>query len=47
MIFIIKDWAVNRIFPALSFSDYEEASDFLMYQFPNEEDLQEYYIHIK
>jgi hypothetical protein len=47
MKFIIKDWAGNRIFPALTFSTYEEASDFLLYQFPNDEDLQEYYIHIK
>jgi hypothetical protein len=47
MIFIIKDWVGNRIFPTLTFSTYEEASDFLLYQFPNDEDLQEYYIHIK
>lgn len=47
MIFIIKDWAGNRIFPALSFNSYLDASDFLLYQFPNDEDLQEYYIHIK
>jgi hypothetical protein len=47
MKYIIKDWAGNRIFPAFNFRTYEEACDFLMYQFPNDEDLQEYYIHIK
>lgn len=42
--YYIKDWAGNYMFNYMTFSTYEEASDFLLCRFPDDEDLQEYCI---
>jgi hypothetical protein len=44
MKYIIIDWAYNHLFKDKLFDSVEDASDFLLDTFPNEDDLQEYYI---
>lgn len=43
-IFIIKDWADNRLFPGLEFSDFEEAWGFIYEAIPDEESWQDIYV---
>ena len=38
---IIEDWAGNRLFPDKSFTTFEDGWEFIHTQFPNEEDWQE------
>jgi len=40
--YIIEDWAGTRKFFPLTFNTIDEASDFLLQQFSNDEDLQEF-----
>lgn len=42
--YYIKDWAGNYMFDYITFPTYEDASEFLLMKFPDDEDLQEYYI---
>lgn len=42
--YYIKDWAGNYMFNYITFSTYEDASEFLLTRFPDDEDLQEFYI---
>lgn len=44
MIHIIEDWAGNHLFKDRTFDSFEDGWDFLMEQFPNDEDLQDYYV---
>ena len=39
---IINDWAGNRVFKDKVFTDVYQAWDFLIDQFPDDDDLQEY-----
>jgi hypothetical protein len=42
--YIIIDWAHNHLFTEKVFNSISDASNFLLQQFPNDNDLQEYYI---
>ena len=42
--YYIKDWAGNYKFNYKTFPTYEDASEFLETRFPDDEDLQEFYI---
>jgi hypothetical protein len=42
--FIVQDWAGNHLFREKVFDSYEDGWDFLLETFPEDEDLQEYYI---
>ena len=42
--YYIKDWAGNYMFDYITFPTYEDASEFLLMKFPEDEDLQEFYI---
>lgn len=45
MKYIIKDWAGNHMFKDKVFNSSEEASDFLINEFPNDDDdLGEYFV---
>jgi hypothetical protein len=41
---MIEDWAGNHLFKDRTFDSFEDGWDFLMEQFPNDEDLQDYYV---
>ena len=41
-IYIIKDWTGTRKYAPLTFNTIDEASDFLLQEFDNDEDLQEF-----
>ena len=41
-IYIIQDWTGTRKFAPLTFNTIDEASDFLLQEFDNDEDLQEF-----
>lgn len=41
-LFIVEDWAGNRMFPHLRFETFENAWEHIRTQFPNENDWQEY-----
>ena len=43
-IFIITDWAGNRIFPNKEFETFEDAWDFIYEEFPDEDDLSDFYV---
>ena len=45
--YIIVDWAYNHLFQDQTWDTTEEAWDFLLQKFPNDDDLQEYYITTK
>ena len=45
--YIIIDWAYNHLFKDQTWDTTEEAFDFLLQKFPNDDDLQEYYITTK
>lgn len=45
--YIIIDWAYNHLFQDQTWDTMEEAFDFLLQKFPNDDDLQEYYITTK
>lgn len=40
----IYDWANNRLFPDKKFRTFETGWDYIMEQFPNEEDLGDYQV---
>lgn len=42
--YIIKDWAGNHLFKDREFDSFEDGCDFLLQEFPNDEDLQEYFV---
>ncbi len=42
--YIIEDWAGNHLFKDKVFDSFEDGWDFIMEQFPNEDDLQDYYV---
>lgn len=42
--YIIKDWADNHLFKDMEFNSFEDGWDFLLQQFPNDEDLEDYYV---
>lgn len=42
--YVIEDWAGNRLFPDKSFPTFEDGWSFLLEKFPNEEDLQDYFV---
>tara|TARA_R100001480_G_scaffold37487_1_gene50280 strand:- start:372 stop:578 length:207 start_codon:yes stop_codon:yes gene_type:complete len=42
--FIIKDWAGNRYYPDKAWKTLEDAFDFLLDKFPDDEDVSEFYI---
>lgn len=42
--FVIEDWAGNHLFPHKTFDSFQDGWDFLYYQFPDEEDLSDYYV---
>ena len=44
MNYIIQDWASNHLFQDKKFETYQDGWDFLMEQFPDDNDLQEYYV---
>ena len=44
MNYYIKDWAGNRIFENKTFKNSEDAFDFLLHKFPEDDDLEEYYV---
>jgi len=44
MNYYIKDWSGNRIFENKTFSTFEDAAEFLLQKFPEDEDLDEYYV---
>jgi hypothetical protein len=44
MNYYIKDWSGNRIFENKTFSTFEDAFEFLLQKFPEDEDLDEYYV---
>lgn len=41
---IIEDWAGNHLFKEQVFDNQEDGFDFLLEQFPEDEDLQEYFV---
>ena len=41
---IIRDWAGNRMFPDREFDTFEDGWEFIRGQFPNEEDWEEIYV---
>lgn len=42
--YIIEDWAGNHLFKDKVFDSFEDGWDFIMEQFPDEDDLQDYYV---
>ncbi len=42
--YIIEDWAGNHLFKDKVFESFEDGWDFIMEQFPDEDDLQDYYV---
>lgn len=44
---IIKDWADNHLFRDKTFPTFEDGWDFLYQQFPEEEDLGDYYVELE
>ena len=40
----IRDWANNLLFDGKQFETFEDGWDFIMQQFPGEEDLGDYYV---
>jgi hypothetical protein len=42
--YIIEDWAGNHLFKDKVFESFEDGWDFIMQQFPDEDDLQDYYV---
>jgi hypothetical protein len=40
--YIIIDWAYNHLFQDQTWNTLDEAWDFLLQKFPNDDDLQEY-----
>lgn len=47
MRFIIYDWAGNQPFPSESFDSFQDAWDFLLSRFTEDEDLGEFYVEVK
>jgi|TARA_Y100000296_G_scaffold19663_1_gene23391 hypothetical protein len=43
--FIIKDWAGNHCYMNKTWHTLEDAFDFLLEHFPNDDDLSEFYIY--
>jgi hypothetical protein len=42
--FVIEDWAGNHLFREKTFDSYLDGWDFIYLQFPDEEDLSDYYV---
>ena len=40
--YVIEDWAGNHLFKQKTFDSFEDGFDFLLFQFPDDEELQEY-----
>lgn len=45
--YIIEDWAGNRLFPAEEFETFEDGWDYIYEQFPDEDDLSDFYVQEK
>jgi hypothetical protein len=42
--FVIEDWAGNHLFREKTFDSFQDGWDFIYQQFPDEEDLSDYYV---
>ena len=42
--FIIEDWAGNHLFRNKTFKSFDDGFDFLQEKFPDNNDLQEYWV---
>jgi hypothetical protein len=42
--FVIEDWAGNHLFREETFETFQDGWDFIYQQFPDEEDLSDYYV---
>lgn len=42
--FVIQDWAGNMLFDGKTFESFEDGWEFIYNQFPDEEDLSDYYV---
>lgn len=42
--YIIQDWAGNHLFKDQSFETFEDGWNFIYSEFPDEEELEDYYV---